>query len=567
MSRRKPWYPPRLTWPMVLLLAGIGAMTIVAWQASRATRSHRDMVGSVLSDYAKFAAWSYEQHLETMMLGAARDVLGPVNHDPGLHVHPDIPHAVHLATYMSWDDACGCHVPEYGPIPDALLSFELGSDTVGAALNRPRQVGESWHPREQGVLLAPVSARDAQERFGWVGDTVAQRVRGGYRSESRFPFIIRMTDAVPRVLAYTLMPTAWGDTVVYAAEYPASALTAAFEGVLDGRDLLPPSLTARHANRSVLMIEARAASGELLYRSDSVTGDWVHDSRITMPADYGSISLRTRVRPAVASALIIGGAPRSQLPLLLGLMGLAAALTLVAVSQLVKETSLARDRAQFVASVSHELRTPLAQVRLFLDTMRLGRADTPESRAWSLDQMDRETRRLVHLIDNVLLFSRGAGTLLDAPRNPVDLGTDVAAIVEEYSPLAASRRVTFVTRLAPDVAISATRDALRHILLNLLDNAVKYGPAGQTVSVTVARSGDSAVLEVADQGPGIARDDRARIWQPFQRGTGGSAAAAGGSGIGLHLVRELAAGLGGVAGVRDGDGGATFFVSFPLVAA
>jgi signal transduction histidine kinase len=553
-----------MIWPMALLLAGITAMALVAAQAYGATRSQRALLGRVLADYAKFASWSYEQHLEEMLRNAAREVLGPVNHDPSVHVSPEFPHAVDLATYMPWDDACGCRVPQYGPIPDALLSFQLGTDTIGAAVNRQGEVGEGWLELRKFATSQPMPAVKAAARYAWVNDTVTRRIRSGYRSETGFPLIVRMHDGVPTLLAYTLMPTVWGDTMVYAAEYSDAALLSAFATLLDRRDLLPPSLTQRLGNRDVLMVEVRAAAGELLFRSDSTSDPWLHDARITTPHDYGSISVRTGIRPAMAGALVIGGAPRSQLPLLLGLLGLAAALTLVAVNQLARATALSRDRAQFVASVSHELRTPLAQVRLFLDTLRLGRADSAESREWSLDQMDRETRRLVHLVDNVLLFSRGAGTLLDAPRAPLDLGAEAASIIAEFAPLAASRRVRFETKLDDHVVIVATRDAVRHVLLNLLDNAVKYGPNGQVVTVTVQRHGEQAVLEVTDQGPGIPDGDRSRIWQPFQRGSGRSTAAAGGSGIGLYLVHELAAGLGGETGMRSDSAGATFFVRLPL---
>jgi signal transduction histidine kinase len=566
MKHRNPWARARAIWPMALLLAGITAMAVVAVQAYGATRSHGVLLGRVLADYAKFASWSYEQHLEEMLRSATREVLGPVNHDPGVHVSPEYPHAVDLATYMQWDDVCGCRIPRFGPIPTALLSFQLGTDTIGAA---PNGHGDVEGSRSLGgyAPIPPVPAAKAGARYAWVNDTVTRRVRAGYRSETGFPLIVRMNDGVPTLIGYTLMPTAWGDTMVYAVEYSGPAMLGAFEMLLERRDLLPPSLTQRLGNRDVLMVQVRAATGELLFGSDTTSGPWLHDSRIRMPDDYGSLSVRTGIRPAMAGALVIGGVPGSQLPLLLGLLALAAALTVVAVNQLMRATALSRDRAQFVASVSHELRTPLAQVRLFLDTLRLGRADTAESREWSFDQMDRETRRLVHLVDNVLLFSRGAGTLLDAPRAPLDLGAETAAIVDEFAPLAASRRVRFATKIENDVVIEATRDAVRHVLLNLLDNAVKYGPTDQTVTVTVRRSDTHAMLDVADQGSGIAEGDRKRIWQPFQRGSGRATSAAGGSGIGLHLVHELVAGLDGEAGLRPHTSGATFFVTIPLSSA
>ena len=120
----------------------------------------------------------------------------------------------------------------------------------------------------------------------------------------------------------------------------------------------------------------------------------------------------------------------------------------------------------------------------------------------------------------------------------------------------------------PRVAAAVDPSALRQILLNLLDNAVKYGPRGQTVRVAVERAGAAVRLTVEDGGPGVTAEERERIWEPFVRGRAGEAWAGGGSGIGLAVVRDLAERHGGRAWVeatRAGVG-ARFVVELPAAA-
>jgi signal transduction histidine kinase len=114
--------------------------------------------------------------------------------------------------------------------------------------------------------------------------------------------------------------------------------------------------------------------------------------------------------------------------------------------------------------------------------------------------------------------------------------------------------------------VLADQAALRQLLLNLLDNAVKFGPAGQVVLLTVARNGTHARLAIADQGPGVPEADRDRIWEPYFRGTSPATRAVGGSGIGLAIVREIAARFGGTVTVTStASGGAEFTVALPLL--
>src|SRR5262249_55194768 len=143
----------------------------------------------------------------------------------------------------------------------------------------------------------------------------------------------------------------------------------------------------------------------------------------------------------------------------------------------------ARLRADFVSSVSHELRTPLAQIRLFAETLLLGRVRSDAEERRSLEIIDQEARRLTHLVENVLAFSRAERHAIRLQREPTALTPLVAAVVEAFEPLAATRKVTLRRDIFPGIFADADPDALRQMLINLLDNAVKYGPESQTVTV------------------------------------------------------------------------------------
>src|SRR5205085_6846663 len=144
------------------------------------------------------------------------------------------------------------------------------------------------------------------------------------------------------------------------------------------------------------------------------------------------------------------------------------------------------------------LRTPLAQIRWFAELLHLGKLRTDEERTRSAGIIDQEARRLTYLVENVLNFSRAEkGTNRITP-GPLDLDTEIREAVEMFTPLARSRRMTL--RTTPSgLSVTADRNALRQILLNLLDNAAKYGPAGQTISV------GSAVAPTDEGG-------RVRLW-------------------------------------------------------
>ncbi len=553
----------RLSWPLLLLVAGLGCIVLALMEAERSVRSNEALAEQTLRGYSSFAAWSFEEHFTETIRVATQEVLGGVNM---FHENPPIPPAGGPAHGLPWDAKCGCHTPKLGPLPVAFVGFRLGSDTLGVAYNQAPEGAPGWlvdTPMPMMGMPAPRAApKGTPEQRRWIVGELTSLARAPLPRWGYHFLVARTGDSV-LAFAQTRMPTSWGDTIVYAVQYSERSLDSLLAATFDDRDLVPGALAVKGSNREILDGEVRDASGKVLF----ATGDnvrWTLDAAVALPASYGGLAIRMQLKPDLASQLLIGGLPRSRLPLLLALLALAAGLTAIAVTQLRREARFARDRSAFVASASHELRTPLAQIRLVVDTLRLNREPDPARREAGLALVDREVTRLQHLVDTVLRFTRGHANATVA-REPTDVVAETRSVVAEFVPLAEPRGVRIEVEAAAQPIVMLHGGAVRQVLLNLLDNAVKYGPDRQTIVVTVTAIGaGGARITVRDGGPGVPESERLRIWQPFERGGAANDRAAGGSGIGLTVVREIAERHGGQSSVTAAEGGgALFSVDFP----
>jgi signal transduction histidine kinase len=237
-----------------------------------------------------------------------------------------------------------------------------------------------------------------------------------------------------------------------------------------------------------------------------------------------------------------------------------------ALVQLRREHQLARLRDDFISGVSHEFRTPLTQIRVFAELLDDEKLRTEEERKRSTRVINREARHLTHLVENILQFSR-------LSRSPTSLGemeeigleVALGELSEAFGPQAAARNAKIEMTVPPGLTLLAGRSGIYRILANLLDNALKYGPSGQTVDVRAVMTGDAVRISVADQGPGIPPRDRERIWDPYRRLDRDVSGEVQGSGIGLAVVAELCSAYSGRVCVEGGDdGGARFIVELPL---
>lgn len=218
---------------------------------------------------------------------------------------------------------------------------------------------------------------------------------------------------------------------------------------------------------------------------------------------------------------------------------------------------------RFVADASHELRTPLTSIRAYAELFERGADSRPEDLARVLRGIETEAARMGVLVDDLLLLARlDQGRPLE--RAPVDLGAlageavDAARAVDPDRPLSLD--------VEGSVEVEGDRTRLRQIIDNLLANVREHTAVGTAARVTVTSDERTALLTVADDGPGIPDEHRARIFERFYRGDPSRARDAGGTGLGLAIVAAIAEAHGGAASVAaDAGSGATFIVRLPLL--
>ena len=190
---------------------------------------------------------------------------------------------------------------------------------------------------------------------------------------------------------------------------------------------------------------------------------------------------------------------------------------------------------QFVADAAHELRTPLTALGLQIQLAE--RAATAEERAAAFATVKEGLTRAAHLIDQLLTLARQEPDVTEPPAGNVDLNDLARQVIAEHMLLAASKSIDLGMGRGEAAAVSGDRDGLHIMLRNLVDNAVRYTPEGGKIDVSVYAGPEGPVLEVTDSGPGIAPDDRARVFDRFYRGAGQEIP---GSGLGLAIVRNIA---------------------------
>ncbi len=226
----------------------------------------------------------------------------------------------------------------------------------------------------------------------------------------------------------------------------------------------------------------------------------------------------------------------------------------------------AAQKTSFVANVSHEFKTPLTTIRLYAELLEQGRVAGAEKRAGYLRTIARETDRLARLVGNALDFSRLEQGRKKFAREEVDLRALLDGLLDTQTPLLAEAGLRLVRNLpAGPLRLSTDRDACQQIVLNLMDNAVKYAAAGGEMAVSLTpAAGGGATVEVADRGPGVPAAQRERIFEKFHRVDDSLTAEKPGAGLGLSIARQLARGLGGDlrCNAREG-GGAVFTFTLP----
>lgn len=273
-----------------------------------------------------------------------------------------------------------------------------------------------------------------------------------------------------------------------------------------------------------------------------------------LPLDRGEVAIGVRVPDSDADSRTEVGQVGAAINRMLG--HVASALT-------ARQQSESKVR-QFVADASHELRTPLASIRGYAELTRRGNHDLPDDVVHSIGRVESEAARMTSLVEDLLLLAR-----LDEGRDlesaPLDLSLLLIHAVSDAH-AAGPDQVWSLDLPEEPVEIVGDLARLHQVFANLLSNARVHTPPGTEVLVTLAVSGDNAVVTVADDGPGIAADVQPVLFERFARGDNSRSRAAGSTGLGLAIVSAVVDGHGGTVAVQSEPGATVFRVELPLTA-
>jgi len=527
----------------VVLFAAVGLSFGLALQGYFAARSHRQTTEAVLRDYAHVAAGEYAR-TATVELSRFFDVAFD---EVPRRARGDLPDLDEVDREL--EDVVrvlDCYCPGFLE-PVAILRVLLPGerlDVQGGPISESTVAAIVAQAREQHAL-------DPSGRYGLLH--VDPGVADG-ASAIAYASVSGEGGAMAAVYAILLDGTALRDVAAY---WQATS------------ELLPSALAKGLPTDSLLSVTLARPDGTPVFQS-SMVYEQLYAAADTMSPALGSMVASVAIRPQAAASLVIGGLPTSRLPMSLALVALTLAVGAVGLLQIRRYEQLSRLREDFVSSVSHELRTPLTQIRMLGELLSDDKLRAESERSRALQIIRRESTRLTQLVENILQFSR----IRAAPPGPVelrdvDLDDAVREVIASFQPIAEAAGATVLAQPAPGLAVRGQREGVRRILMNLLDNAIKYGPAGQVVQVRAAAENGSVRLVVEDQGPGVPETERQRIWDPYWRLPRDLDGQMPGSGMGLAVVRSLTEQYGGSAWVESSGTapGSRFVVELPRASA
>jgi signal transduction histidine kinase len=223
----------------------------------------------------------------------------------------------------------------------------------------------------------------------------------------------------------------------------------------------------------------------------------------------------------------------------------------------------ALEKTSFVSNVSHELKTPLTSIRMYAELLFSGRIYDPDKKQRYLQVIVSEARRLTRLVNNVLDFSRLEQGKKNYHSEKIHLVDHIQEVLAAHA-LPVKEAGMVLTTSIPDreITVYADRDAIDQVMVNLLDNAVKYAAGGGELKVSLGAEKEQAWIEIADKGPGVSPAHRERIFEQFHRVDDSLTAKQQGSGLGLSIARRILRDLGGDLVYRPGKSGGSCFVFY-----
>lgn len=424
---------------------------------------------------------------------------------------------------------------------DAVVLADPGLQTLTIALGDSARPGAITAEGVRSVLAPAADRLAALQRFQ----------RAEYRKLE--PFI--------------LPPAAGNDAcllIVFAVGEPGSAVTLAGFAIRERPFIdrvLSAKITDAAAGEFIVGVFRRGADRPLLQAGGAAPGQEFQRRDLWL-----SPGLELGIRLAgttVDEAVRVRFRRNIIILILLDLLLLAGALL---IHRSVKaQTEFAKAKAAFVSNVSHELRTPLALIRMYAETLEMGRLKEDGKKQEYYRTILRETDRLSHLVNTILNFSRMEAGKRPYRMRPVDLHTVLHGVLETYRLHLEQQGVVPDLRLAPGPALAGVdADAVTEAMINLIDNAVKYGGPAKYLGIRTSVDADRVTVAFEDRGIGIAPEHRKRIFDVFYRVPSGLVHETKGSGLGLSLVQHIMNAHNGSVEVESTPGkGSIFRLVFP----
>jgi two-component system, OmpR family, phosphate regulon sensor histidine kinase PhoR len=265
--------------------------------------------------------------------------------------------------------------------------------------------------------------------------------------------------------------------------------------------------------------------------------------------------------------LVFGSAARDYVfgTLIVALVATTIIGTIATVAVLTREARLAKLQSDFVNKVSHDLRTPLTSIRMFVETLQMGRLPDPTRQAEALAIIADETARLSQLINRLLDWARMESGRRRYKFEPADVSTVVDDALDAFEPQLLHHPAEVKREIEHDLPrVRADRAALVDALINLLQNAHKYTGPEKRIAVSARADGPTVLVTVSDNGPGIPAPEQKRIFDKFYRAKDPLDRTIEGSGLGLAMVKHIVEAHGGKISVASQPGaGAAFTIALP----
>jgi len=519
---RRPRHNHLLLVSQFALLLLIAAL---AWQGVSAARSHERTVRGLLGDYAALIAENAERGFNA---------------------------ALGYRTFYALLQAVQAQ-PELFP-----TDAEWAEDALDAAQGLPVSAAEV-------LLVVSRSVDGTREQVLWRGSRPdrqaswaelaarlepAEAERGGFRVYHPAP-----RDRTEMVLGWSV-PGVEAEILLW---FDPAMLRSRIASILAEATLLPAALGDPARIRPGIRLALRDPAARLVFATSPEPGGDLARSR-AVGGDYSGLlagfEITASLDPAIAGELVIGGLPYDWLPIFLGLAAVSLLLGALTFFLTRRQREVQTLRDDFVARVSHELRTPLTQIRMYAESLLHRRIAEKAGRRDALEVINREALRLGHMVDSILRFERPADRAPAAEHRPYRLLDWGRALQAEFRPLLEAAEARIELDIPADAATRCNRDALTQVAGNLLDNALKYGPRGQTIRIGHRAAGNVWRLEFRDQGPGIPPGRRESVFDPYTRLERDRERGTTGTGIGLSVAREIARSMAGdLVYEPDGDNG------------